>query len=270
MPNYSIIVDCPDCYLDILKVFFFFLEKNWPARNQKIYVVTQNQTIDSPDNVEFIKCGDNLNSIQRTKKAIEKISDEYVLIIDCDDFIGKRVDDSLIDNLLTFASSNEIDYIRVWNFSNHEQKKYKTKFNHLYFCNKKARYAKSLMANFWKKEEYLKVFNSNTEDGWTVEGNWLKETYLEKKGFYKNYCFYSKNPFHIVHAVKKGKWIRKAYRFARKNGTDKDLLSQRDRISFFDNLSFEIKMFLLRRTPSRFVFFIKRLTKRKVKYVSDY
>ena len=68
--NIPIIVDCPDCYLDILNVFFIFISKNWPDRDNKIYVTTQKEVIEAPDNVEFVKCGCDANSIGRNTSSL--------------------------------------------------------------------------------------------------------------------------------------------------------------------------------------------------------
>ena len=132
MNNFSIIVDCPDSYLDILKVFFLFLSKNWPDRKNTIYVTTQNETIDSPENVVFVKCGDNLNSIGRAKEAIKLIKDDFFLTLDCDDYISSPVDNSVLETIVDYMSVNELRYVRLWETKNREQKKYKTDLKNLY------------------------------------------------------------------------------------------------------------------------------------------
>lgn len=270
MLNYSIIVDCPDEYLDILNIFFFFLEKNWKNRTQTIYVTTQESEIEHPDNVIFVKCGNKANSIQRALNALQLINDEYVLILNSDDFIGKKINDEIIDQLLQYAINNDIKYVRVWKSKNREQKKYKTKLKGLYYCNKKARYSKSLMANFWKKEEFLNLFKGNSIDGWTIEGEWLKDTLLESPGYYDSYCYCSVNPFNIVHAVSKGKWIRKAYRFCVKNKVSKELLSYRQKLSLKDTFKANISNYLSNNFSSSTCYKLKKLTSKFVKYTNKF
>lgn len=270
MNNYSIIVDCPDEYLDILRVFFFFVDKNWKNRTQRIFITSQNEEIEHPDNVEFVKCGLGNNSIQRTKKALEIIDTKYVLIIQCDDFIGKPIDEKKIADMLQFADRNGYVYVRVWETKNCEQRKYKTGFKDLYFCNKKARYSKCLMANFWDKNEYLKLFSDDKTDGWNVEGQWLKDTLTETKGYFKDYCYFAKNPFNIVHAVSKGKWLKKAYKFALKNGVDKKMLSNREILPFKSSLKFTISMFLYDHLPSSIFYLIKKIFRNSKNYTTKY
>lgn len=270
MIDYSIIIDCPDSYLDILRVFFIFLDRNWKTRTHKIFITSQNEEIEHPTNVEFVKCGQGLNSIQRSKKALELIDTNYVLFIDCDDFIGKPILNSNIDNMLEYASINEIKYIRVWKTKNREHRKYKTEYKKLYFCNRRARYSKSLMANFWQKQEYLEVFKSDEADGWSVEGEWLKQTHFENKGYYDSYCYFDVDPFHIVHAVSKGKWIKKAYKFAQHNGISKDLLSSREKLPFKISFKQSISTFLMNHFPSSFCYRLKRVFGKKVDFTSNY
>ena len=151
-----------------------------------------------------------------------------------------------------------------------EQRKYPTSFKHLFYCNKKARYSKSLMANFWDKSEYLKVFQSDDANGWSIEAQWLEETYNSNVGFYESYCYCSSDPFHILHAISKGKWIRKAYKYLIKTKVSKNLLSQRKKLSFRDNLKLEASDILKNILPSRICLWLKRRTKKVVNYTSDY
>ena len=271
MPSYSIIVDCPDSYLDILNIFFIFIEKNWKNRTSKIYITTQEESIDCPSNVEFVKCGDDLNSIERTKVAINKISDDYIFVLDCDDFIFKPIDNNRINDLVTFMEGNNISYLRLWETKNIEQKKYKTSDKHIFYCNKKARYSKSLMANIWRKSEFLKIFKSKQDDGWSIERKWLEEVYFNDKGFYEGYCYCDKNPLNILHAVAKGKWIRKTYKKVIKSGISKDLLSKRGKLDLKANLKYSFGMFLFDYLPSSVFLFFKRLLSPKGKrFVTKY
>ena len=270
MIDYSIIIDCPDEYLDILNIFFIFCEKNWPNRKNTIFVTSQNEEIPAPNNVIFVKCGLGKNSIQRTKEALKIINSKHVLIIDCDDFIGKTINYESINNMLEFASKNDIKYIQIWNLGNKEQKKYKTGFDGLYYCNKKARYSRSLMANFWLKEEFLNVFSSDSDDGWTVEGKWLRQVQEEKEGYYDSYCYCDTDPLHIVHAVSKGRWIRKAYRFMRKNKIDKNLLSKRKKLSLKLSIKHSIGMFFFRHVSSKTFMKFKGASKKVIKTTTEY
>lgn len=266
-----IIVDCPDSYLDVLNVFFIFLSKNWSDRKNKIYVATQNEEIPAPNNVEFVKCGLDANSIVRTKEVLKRVKSDYFLSLNCDDFIYSKVDNYLLDDLMTFIINNNLDYVRIWETKNREQKKYKTLFPNLYFCNKKARYSKSLMANIWKKEEFLRVFNRDTTDGWTIESLWLEEVYTNKKGYYDKYCYYDKNPLNILHSVSKGKWIRKSYKKILKFGVSFDQLSKRERLPFKWNFKYEISMFLFDHISSGFFLALKKVIPHKKKtYTTKY
>lgn len=192
------------------------------------------------------------------------------MILDCDDFISKAVSNNEIDSLLTYCYENEIKYVRLYKRHNKELRKYKTTLKHLYYCNKKARYCRSLMANIWHKEEYLKLIENDNIDGWEIEKQWLNEALTSKKGCFKDYCYYSNNPLHIVHAVAKGKWIRSAYRFARRNGIPKDMLSQRLRISIPATIKNTLSYMATGILPSWLCFKIKKLTSKIINYKSNY
>lgn len=269
MSKYSVIVDCPDSYLDILKVFFIFAEKNWKDREATIYVTTQKMEIDHPSNVVFIKCGEEFNSIQRAKKALSIVKEDYALILNSDDFFTRKVDNNELNNLIDYAIEKDIKYIRVWRTINKEHRMYKTDYKGLYFCNKKARYSKSLMANFWKKDEFLRVFDEDNNDGWTIEAEWLRLNHTEEKGFYENYCYYDLDPFHILHAVTKGCWIRSAYRKMAKLGVSKELLSERKKLPIKTTIKTNIGLFFDNHFSSSFCYKLKKLTGKVFKFVSD-
>ena len=270
MHNYSLLIDCPDSYLDILRVFFCFLEKNWKTRNCTIYVSTQSKEIEHPDNVVFIKCGENKNCTERSLLALDYIQTKYIITIDCDDFIYYSVNNQRIDDLVDFMNSNNIKYVQIWRLKNKEPRKYKTAFKGLYFCNKKARYSKSLMANIWNKDEYINLFSSSKLDGWTLEGKWLKECFESEPGFYNDYCYCDYDPLNILHAVSKGCWIRKAYRKIIKAGIDKTMLSERKKLGFFYTFKFNLSMFLFNHVSSKTFLRIKRLSGNKEKYTTNY
>ena len=270
MINYSILIDCPDEYLDILNIFFIYIGKNWKSRAATIYVTTQEAEITHPDNVRFIKCGTKKNSIERSLVALGYIQDDYFLTLGCDNYPILPVNELYIESLLSFMAKEGIRYTQIWKMHNKEHRKYKTSYQGLYFCNKKARYSRSLMANIWKREEYLKVFSNTDKNGWDIEGMWLKECFESKPGFFDDYCYYDLDPIHILHAVSKGCWIRSAYRKMKKNGISTELLNNRKKLSFTQSLKYELSMFLFNHLSSKAFFQLKRLTNKKKTYTTNY
>lgn len=256
---YTILVDCPDCYLDVLKIFLTLLEENWPHRKCRVCVSTQSKIVDGFDNIDFIKCGENRNSIQRSVFVMQTIDSEYVLTLNSDNFITKRVDNEEIQKLINFMRLNEVDYLQIWKLKNREQRKYKTAVNDIYYCNKKARYSKSLMANIWNKNAYLNLFSTVNSDGWTIEGQWLKECLDSQPGYDDNYCYCNSDPLAILHGVSKGCWIRKAYRKLRKLGFNKSDFSSRKKLSLNTTFKQNISMFVLNHFSSKMFLKFKHL-----------
>lgn len=270
MNNYSILIDCPDCYLDILRVFFVFLSKNWKNRKSHIYISTQESDIEHPDNISFIKCGKNKSCIERSLVAMDYIQEKYIITVDCDDFIFKEVDDSIFDELVKFMHINKAKCIQIWKLKNKEHRKYKTDFPGLYKCNKKARYSRSLMANIWEKEAYRSLFKNAKTDGWKVEGMWLKECYESEPGYIDDFFYYDLDPLNILHSVSKGCWIRNSYRKIIKHGIPKEMLSQRKKLGIGLSIKFTISMFLLNHLSSKSFLKLKKLFGRNKNYATDY
>lgn len=270
MINYSILIDCPDEYLDILRIFFIFLEKNWRDRKARIFVSTQESEIPHPDNVTFIKCGLDKNSVERSLFSIKRIKEPYIVTLVCDNYPICRVNESEIEDLVNFMELNNAKYIQIWKMNNKEHRKYKANHNGLFFCNKKARYSKSLMANIWRKEEFLKLFFNTKANGWTIEGMWLKECFENSPGYYKDYYYCNTDPIHILHAVSKGYWIRSAYHKMRKMGISKELLASRRKLPLKLSIKFILSMFLFNHISSKSFFKLKKISGRKKTFTTDY
>ena len=259
MNKYSVLIDCPDEYLDILTIFFKFLELNWLKRINTIYITTNTQTIEAPENVIFIKCGSGNNSIERSRIAISQIKERYIVILDCDCFISKQVDENEINALIEYMTKKNIKYIKLWKSKNREQKKYKTGCNNLYYCNKKARYSKSLMANIWEKDEYLNKVVDLKMDGWQIEAKWLRESKESLDGFYGDYLFYSNDPLHILHSISKGMWIRKSFRKCVRTGMIDKKTNSRKLVPLRQTFKNNISLFLYNHLSSKMVYRLKKI-----------
>lgn len=268
MNNLAILIDCPDVYLDILSIFFKYFSINWSNCNYPVFITTNNKTIEAPSGVSFIKCGDGLDSIQRSKIALEKIESKYVLIMDCDCFISDTVDNNEIDSLINYMIENDAKYIRLWKTINKEHTLYKTNFKNLYYCNKKTRYSKSLMTNIWDKNEYLKCVVETGLDGWSIESKWLSDTKNSEPGFLPDYLYYANDPLHILHAVSKGKWVRKAYNIILKDGLLNKDSNSRGRLSTKQTIKSNLSGFFTNHFSSNTIRKMKRLFGKK-RFVSE-
>lgn len=268
--SYSLLIDCPDCYLDILSIFLFFLDKNWKDRICTVYVSTQTKDILCPKNVKFIKCGENKNSIERSVIAMNKINTKYVALLNSDDFFIRPISNERIQELIDFMLFKNIEYLQVWKLKNKEHRLYKTEFDGVYYCNKKARYSKSLMANIWERKSYINLFSSVNLDGWKIEGLWLKECLESEPGYDENYCYCDNDPFSILHAVSKGCWIRKAYRKLRRQGFSKKDLSSRKKLSVALTIKQNISMFLLNNFSSKTFLKLKTFSKKQTYNTTNY
>ena len=268
MSKYSILIDCPDDYLDILDVFFKYLNKNWPDRTTTIYVTTNEKDTVSPENVYFVKCGGGNTSIQRSMKAIELIKERHILILDCDCFISKKVDDKEMDYIVDYMINNQIKYVRIWQTINKEQCKYKCDAAFFYYCNKKARYCRSLMANFWEKNEYIKEIVSSGLDGWSIESQWLSQIKESEPGHFDEYLYYANNPLHILHSISKGAWIRKAYSRSLKLGFINKKDTSRRKLSFKETFKINLSSFFNNHFSAKLIYRIKRTIGRD-KFVSE-
>lgn len=268
----SFLIDCPDSYLDILAVFFIFLEKNFEDKDYTFFITTESKEIPVPKgfDIRFVKCGFGYNSLERASICLKQISVPFIIVVDCDCFFSKKIDCDLLDKLLDIIVQKKLSYVRLWQTKNKEQRKYQADYPNLYYCNYKARYSKSLMANIWKKESFqTDVINLNM-DGWSIEDKWLKDSFFGEKGYCDKYCYYDLDIFNILHGIYKGKWIRGAYRKIIRFDIDPKMLSFRNRVSKKESIKIFLSNFTYKHFSSRTILKMKKIFSRKIKFKSEY
>lgn len=269
--NYCVLIDCPDEYTDVLSIFLNFMTRNWADEDLLFYVAGETQDIsDLPSNISLIKCGKDLNYMARTRETIKHINEDYIIVINCDCIPFKKVDTKELDSVVEHAIANNIRYISIWKSKNREQRKYKTDFKDLYYCNLKARYSKSMMANIWQKKAFEEDVLNSKLDTWGVEAKWLYECTSATDKYAPYYCYLNSNPVNILHLVYQGQWIRGSYSKIKKRCPDAFSQTKRSKVSKTKTIKLIVSGFFNSFIPSSLVWKIKSIFKKKVSFKSDY
>lgn len=210
----SILVLSFDGYQDIWPYFDLTFNKYWKDCPYEV-ALTTNYAEPKLNNIRIIKTGTEVNWCSRTKKAVQEIDSEYLLLLLEDYFLSEPVDNNHIELIENFIESEEPNYLRLVNIPRKRFKKKGSSIQHLY---QDEEYGVNLQASIWKKDYLLSVLNEVNGSAWDFEVFFLKSTVSAKHiEMIKNYATI-KSILNIRNGVLKGKWLPKTVNhFKKKN-----------------------------------------------------
>lgn len=171
-----------DAYSDLWDDFFNLKEKFWPDCPYQWHIVTESKDY-SRNYVDVIKCGKELNWAGRYKKALQIVTTEYIGVYLDDYLIECKVDNKLIQNLVSEMYQNKIDYINMANDHRHiinlPQKQYYK--DHLIIIPKNLKYGIDTAASLWNKRFLQDLLGEGDYSAWQFEMDRCKDA-ASKKG----------------------------------------------------------------------------------------
>ena len=265
LPDISLVIFTCDKFSDLWESGIGLLNKNWAGRKLKTYLITDKATERVFDNVTVISAGENAELSERMKAALDAIDTEYVLVTLDDYFFIKPINDNLIMRCLDIAKREDLDYLRLYTFLNAKYVKDKYgDYDDIYSIDTKSRYNVNLYpAIFSKKFLYSTV-------GETLNA-WQYEVSLTKKAdaFGAKCAIIKPNAIDMLDVVRKGKILRPAHRFLKRNGLYN---GERAVMGIIPHIKINSVYIVKRIFPRRFLNFIRRLLIRMGVhfYSSDY
>lgn len=212
--NLSLVIFTCDKFSDLWDAGLSLLEQNWGNRNIKTYLVTDAPTDRRFNDVEVISAGVGSEMSQRMKKILDIIDTDYLLVTLDDYFFTKPIDDSKIERCLQIVEKEKIDYFRLYTFINAKYFKEKyADYPDVYRVTTDARYNINLYPAIFSK-----AFLMSTVD--EVKNAWQYEVSLTRKGaaYGANCALIRPNALYMLDVVRKGKLLRPAARYLKKNG----------------------------------------------------
>ena len=238
MPNASLLISTCDNYSDLWDAHISLLKKNWKGEMWKVFLVTDKETSKEYEGINIIVAGEDKDFPMRIKYAAEVIKTDYILLTLDDYFVINEIDSQKLDYLVQRAESETIDYLKLYDRRKTNPSKYESieKLNGIDLSKK---YAITLYPAIWERSF---LFNSVTTDmsPWTYEPSLTK--YATESN--ANCMFSYAGAFDILDVVRKGRILRNADKFFKKNGIligDRPLMQRRtefklalmDRISWY-------------------------------------
>ena len=211
--NAVLILSC-DKYSDLWEPFFELFFKHWPDCPYKIYLSSNKVPFKTKYPVENIMTHDDPDWSTSYRKILDRISEEYVLVLLEDIFITSGIETRQIENIFKFMKTTKAKHIHLRPLPQPDR----LVDNNL----KLGLYEKGCpyrvnAAGFWNKSDLYSLLIPG-ESPWNFEimGSY-RSSYSD--GFY---CL-TKQLFTWVHVVDKGSWLQDAVAYCQKNNIIIDL-----------------------------------------------
>lgn len=212
-----VFVDSFDGYSFLWNTFFDIFNKYWADCPYPIYLVNNEKKINYK-NVEIINTGIEINWFNRTLKALKQIESDYIIFFLEDYFIGKKVDNSLIEQAVEFVIDNKINFYKFV-----DTPKTKQTYKDIPYLGKiesNQRYAINGALAIWKRDYFIEVLE-NVVDGktaWDFEVFYANNSNnVKEKIDFDLMCSDKRDLFTYQNGLLKGKWIRKTLKHFKKN-----------------------------------------------------
>lgn len=197
----TIVVGSCDKYSFLWSKFIERFNKFWDDKiDVEKYIITE--TLDVlDDNFKTLKCG-NVSYTKCLKNALENLNSKYILWMQDDYFLVKKLDNHIITDCYNFIEKQN-NTIRVGiqlQSKYYTSKKYEnTKFNKF---SKNTMYSISMQSSIWNREKLLEFLNNSPDENpWQFELNGSKR--LNKTDY--DVFFYELKEGWYKEAMKKGK-----------------------------------------------------------------
>lgn len=264
MNDISLLIIGYDPYVDVWNHYFYLLNKYWPDR-PTTYLAT-NVLKPEYKGVNVLSIGEKAEWSLKVIKSLDMIDSEYVVLLLEDFFTTNKVDEKYFISLLNIIKSNNIDYCKLLNQSKIKGENY-MQYNNLHIIPKTDGYGISLQPAIWKKSFLKDMVGDGNYNAWIFEFNQVKN---KKQNFsYVNCIVDDSNPLKITHAIVQSKYLRKAIKVFKKQGYEISTL-ERERLTFSENLKYNLKCIVSEYCPKKFVKLAKYIGKHMgVDFVSD-
>jgi len=261
--SFALLIFSCDKFSDLWEAHITLLNKYWPNRKCKTYIVTDKVSSQKFDNIEIVACGDDTEMSDRVKFICSQIKEEYVLVTLDDYFPDGEFKEEKFESLVEFLKDNNGDYLRI--FCNPKKEKRIKITNNIYKIMKIERYSINLYPALWKKDFFYSTVEQKL-NAWEFEVSLSKQAViLNATPFvYPNY----REIFPFMDTVRKGKILRKAWKKLKKLDIyhgNRPIRTRREETKL------AIQTFISKHTPNFLLKFMKKIMRKlfNSKFYSD-
>lgn len=256
----SLVIHSCEKFSDLWDAHFQLLNQNWADRNIATYLVTDSPTDKQYDDVIVISAGKGKEITERITAALPQIDTEYVLVTLDDYFPIYPIDSAKIERVVSIMEEESLDYVRLFLRPKYKRGDRWDKYDGFYHIDTARNYSVNLYVGIWRKSFIEKTIREPM-NAWNYEVSLSKVAHEVGAR-----CAVSLNDeFRIMDTVRKGKILRKAYKYLKKHDLyhgDRPIRKRREEFKLF------VITWAMRLLPKKFTSFVKRLF--KVKSFSGY
>lgn len=198
-------------FSDLWDAHVQLLNKNWPDRDIRTIILTDEPETRVLPGIEILSAGDGKEITERIRYALPLINTEYVLVTLDDYFPITPINSNDIDRLVDIMDNRAYDYIRL--FHRPKKGRSKTKYKDLYDLALNGDYQVNLYVGIWRKSFMAKTLDEQNLNAWKFE-----VTLTEKARRARGKCAVSLGQeFPILDVVRKGHILPNAARYLKKH-----------------------------------------------------
>lgn len=215
--SFDILISTCDGYSDLWDANILLFNRNWADRRGQTFLVTDVPTEKEYENVRIIASGAGTEITERLAMAVENVRTKYILFTMDDYFLTKPIDSGKLCRAIDFMEKENIDYLRLYPATKHYLKRegavQSGEYPGFYHRNiDKGEYKVSLYPGLWKTD-FMRMTLSKPMSAWNYE---VELTDMARRVNAR--CAISNNgEFPFLDVIRKGKILRKANRYFKKN-----------------------------------------------------
>lgn len=211
----TILISSCDEYSDTWHAQTALMNRYWGNRHCRTILLTDtNKNGFVLPGIEIIEAGEGARIIERMRKAMEEIKTEYVFFTLDDFMLRDFVKNDIITSHIEKMDNEEISYMRCFLRPKPKRKNKIKGSKGFYNCDLNKNYQVNLSPSIWKKEFLEKTLLIDIDNIWHYE---VILPVIAKESNAK--CLISLHgEYPFIDTIKKGKFIRKGYRFLKKEG----------------------------------------------------
>ena len=227
----AIVISSCDLYSDCWLPMIYSLRKNWPECPYPIFIISNFKKLEGKG-INFIEVGEDKGFGSNTKRALELIKADYVILFLEDFFLNDIVDNVMVNDHLIHCIQNNIDFLKI----DSSDIIYRDELrigDSLYCANPlNRRYSLNTAIAIWKSD----VLHSLCVEGFTAwdferKGiNYIRKNNLKIKSETILSTSFGKMTVKKIcgpGAVCKGRWTIEGVKFLKENGFS-DLITKRE------------------------------------------
>lgn len=215
--TYEIIISTCDKFSDLWDANVLLLNRNWPDRNARTWLVTDAPTDRQLPGVQVFSAGAGTEITQRLQGVLEQITTEYVIFTLDDYFLTQPIDQKKIQRALRFMEEYAADYLQMYRqpkgFLRRDGAKEVQQYPGIYLLDMaEGDYKVVLTPGIWRTD-FMRKTLKGTLNAWQYEVS-LTQTAREVQAICATSNF---GEFPYLDVIRKGKLLRKANRYFQKN-----------------------------------------------------